>query len=598
MIPFEKLGPYIIEETIGSGGMGSVYLGKDERTGQRAAVKILAPGLAADENFRERFLTEVETLKKLKHPNIVQLLGYGEEAGQLFYAMEMVPGRNLQQEMLAGRRFDWREVAKIGIEVCEALKHAHDRGVIHRDLKPANLLYTEDDTVKLLDFGIAKLYGMTQLTAEGGVLGTADYMSPEQAEGKGVTARSDLYSLGSVMFALLTGRPPFAASSLPEVVHKLRYDEAPPLRRVCEDVPEEFESIVSQLLEKDPHKRIATARALGNRLKAMEYALSVETRIDHSSGTEEEDEYRIVTDDGGPDDSPDAPTAITRIVESKDDSLQRHRDATVAVSDVFGMSQDADSSMDSPPQSRTASTHFTTFDEEARKRATSPSDSEDTTPLWLKVAPLLAAGIVIALAIWYFSRPATADQLYRQISAAAAEEETRELLNVEDEMEEFLQRFPDDQRRSEVQSLREELEMYRRQRRYERQAKLRRGANSKHPVERVYLEAIRLADEDPYEAMTKLKALLSVYDGMNAEDDEDLQSCLQLARAKIAELADPAEQTAKQHLSLLSKRLDAAAQLSESDPDKAMAIYQGIIALYQDKAWADSAVSTAREALK
>ena len=165
-------------------------------------------------------------------------------------------------------------------------------------------------------------------------------------------------------------------------------------------------------------------------------------------------------------------------------------------------------------------------------------------------------------------------------------------------MEEFLQRFPDDRRRSEVQSLREELEMYRLRRRDERQAKLRRGGDSKHPVERVYLEAIRLADEDPYEASTKLKALLSVYEDMGAEDDEDLRSCLQLAREKVAELTDAAEKMTNQHLSLLGKRLDAAAQLAESDPDKAKAIYQGIIALYQDKAWAESAVARAREALK
>ena len=170
------------------------------------------------------------------------------------------------------------------MQICQALKHAHDRGVIHRDLKPANLLHTPDDQIKLADFGIAKLYGMSQLTVAGGVIGTADYMSPEQGDGQGVTARSDLYSLGSVLFALLAGRPPFASRTAAEVIHKLHYEEALPVRRLAPDTPEEFELIIAQLLEKDPAKRIATALAVANRLKAMEYGLSLETRVDNAFG--------------------------------------------------------------------------------------------------------------------------------------------------------------------------------------------------------------------------------------------------------------------------------------------------------------------------
>ena len=170
MPPSERLGPYLIQRPLGSGGMGTVFLGVDETTGKRAAIKVLSPALGGDASFRERFATEIETLKKLEHPNIVQLLGFGEQDGQLFYAMEMVDGRSLQQELRSGRHFSWREVARIGIQVCQALKHAHDRGVIHRDLKPANLLYATDDQIKLADFGIAKLYGMSQLTVAGGVM--------------------------------------------------------------------------------------------------------------------------------------------------------------------------------------------------------------------------------------------------------------------------------------------------------------------------------------------------------------------------------------------------------------------------------------------
>ncbi|MCA9212970.1 MAG: serine/threonine protein kinase, partial [Planctomycetales bacterium] len=133
---FERLGPYRVLGVLGRGGMGTVYRGIDDESGAEAAVKVLAPNLAADETFRERFEAEIESLKKLHHPNIVQLYGFGEEAGHLFYAMELIQGCSLQDELKRGRRFNWREVVTLGIEVCSALKHAHDHGIIHRDIKP------------------------------------------------------------------------------------------------------------------------------------------------------------------------------------------------------------------------------------------------------------------------------------------------------------------------------------------------------------------------------------------------------------------------------------------------------------------------------
>src|SRR5262245_62081360 len=278
-MPLEKLGPYKIEKLLGRGGMGAVYQGINSQTGERAAVKLLSVHLADDPGFRERFKQEIETLKRLLHPNIVQLFGYGEEDDHLFYVMELIQGRSLQDELSAGRRFSWREVARIGVSVAQALKHAHDRGIIHRDLKPANLLIDQQDQVKLTDFGIAKLYGGTNVTAEGGVLGTADYMAPEQADGKHVTSRCDLYALGSVMYALLTGKPPLGGRSVLEAIAALKNDAPIPVRRLAPDTPEEFERIIDQLLEKDPQKRIPTALAVANRLKAMEHGLSLETRV-------------------------------------------------------------------------------------------------------------------------------------------------------------------------------------------------------------------------------------------------------------------------------------------------------------------------------
>ncbi|MBA3482225.1 MAG: serine/threonine protein kinase, partial [Pirellulales bacterium] len=225
----EQLGPYRIGRRLGKGGMGSVYEAVDVKTGQRVAVKALTPQLAMAEGFRERFEAEIESLKKLQHESIVRLLGYGEHDGILFYSMELIDGPSLEQEINNGRRFDWNETLSLSVQLCRALKHAHDHGVVHRDVKPANLLLTADNRVKVADFGIARLFGSTQLTTAGGVLGTADYMSPEQADGRAVTEKCDQYSLGCVMYALLAGRPPFRAKTMPEMLQLQRFAAPEPV---------------------------------------------------------------------------------------------------------------------------------------------------------------------------------------------------------------------------------------------------------------------------------------------------------------------------------------------------------------------------------
>ncbi len=255
--------------------MGAVYAGVDSDTGEAAAIKVLSPALAAEEGFRVRFEAEIESLKKLRHPNIVRLYGYGEQAGTLFYAMELVEGTSLEDELRAGRRFEWREVTQIAIKLCRALKHAHDHGVIHRDLKPANLLLSPDGQVKLSDFGIARLFGNTRLTSDGGVLGTAEYMAPEQADGRTVTDRCDQYSLGGVLYALLAGRPPFRAKSLVEMLQLQRFAEPEPVTRYAPQTPDELARIIHQLLSKEPQERFVNTLMLSRSLEAMERGLSL-----------------------------------------------------------------------------------------------------------------------------------------------------------------------------------------------------------------------------------------------------------------------------------------------------------------------------------
>ena len=285
MLP-SRLGPYRIVRKVGRGGMGTVYMGVDDSSGQTAAVKLLAADMAQQSDFRDRFKAEIETLRKLNHPNIVQIFGFGEDEEQIFYAMEFVAGSSLEEQLGRGRAFQWREVAQFGIAVARALRHAHDRGVIHRDIKPGNLLLTEDGMLKLSDFGIARLFGNARLTGVGSVLGTAEFMAPEQAEGRAVDPRSDLYSLGGVLYVLLARRPLYNARSFAEMLDKQRFEKPAPLRQFAADIPAELEQIVHRLLEKDPERRFGTAMVLERRLETMleSFAVSPPGDCDASHG--------------------------------------------------------------------------------------------------------------------------------------------------------------------------------------------------------------------------------------------------------------------------------------------------------------------------
>ncbi len=274
MLP-SHLGPYRIVRKVGRGGMGVVYMGVDDSSGQTAAVKLLSADMAQQSDFRDRFKTEIETLRKLNHPNIVQIFGFGEDEEQFFYAMEFVAGSSLEEQLGRGRAFSWREVSDFGIAVARALRHAHDRGVIHRDIKPGNLLLTESGVLKLSDFGIARLFGSGRLTGSGSVLGTAEFMAPEQADGRPVDPRSDLYSLGCVLYVLLARHPLYNARSFAEMLDKQRFEKPAPLRQFAPDIPVELEQIIHRLLEKDPDLRFATATVLGRRLETMLESFSV-----------------------------------------------------------------------------------------------------------------------------------------------------------------------------------------------------------------------------------------------------------------------------------------------------------------------------------
>jgi serine/threonine-protein kinase len=317
----DRLGKWVIYKELGRGGMGRVYLAQEELTGRRAALKILAAELAQEAGFLHRFQREIETLSQLDHPNIVRFYEAGHENGLYFYAMEYVEGQGLDDVLEEQGRLPWKEALAIIQQVCPALKHAHDHGIIHRDLKPANLLRTAEGVVKLTDFGIAKVFAGTHLTATGGVVGTAEYLSPEQAAGKPVSKRSDLYSLGIVFYTLLVGRPPFEGKSFLDLLHKHRYAQFDPPRKIVPDVPYELDEVVCQLLEKDPEDRPPDALVLGKQLGALRRKLE---RKDHLTEATERgetvDEARPGSFD--PEKLPGPATLMSRLVREE---LERQR---------------------------------------------------------------------------------------------------------------------------------------------------------------------------------------------------------------------------------------------------------------------------------
>jgi len=265
----EKLGPFKIGRVLGRGGMGAVYEGIHEDDNSAVAIKVLSDSFDEDAEVRVRFETEIETLKRLYHPNIVRLSGFGADHGQLYYVMEFVDGPSLQQELRRRRLFQWHEVAKIGLEICQALRHAHDRGIIHRDIKPANILLDQGGNIKLSDFGIARFFGSQSITDIHSVIGTLEYMSPEQALANPISSSTDLYSLGCVLYALLVGKPPFPARSLPELLRKHQTIIPALIGSVRHDVPDELGYIIVDLLKIRPEDRPRNAFLVTKRLQSL-----------------------------------------------------------------------------------------------------------------------------------------------------------------------------------------------------------------------------------------------------------------------------------------------------------------------------------------
>jgi len=296
--PGTKIGPYKVLDSLGAGGMGEVYLARDTRLGRKIALKFLSADFTKDEERVRRFQQEARAASALNHPNLITIFEIGEIESVHFISTEFIEGETLRQR-IAPSRMPTSEICDIAIQVASALSAAHAAGITHRDIKPENIMVRPDGVVKVLDFGLAKLtetktpggsaFDPTAITKKvvdtdpGVVMGTVSYMSPEQARGLAVDARTDIFSFGVVMYEMIAGRVPFEGASFGDVISGILAKRPMSLARFAPDVPRELERIVSKALAKDRDERYQTSKDLLIDLKRLKQRLDVEAEIEHSA---------------------------------------------------------------------------------------------------------------------------------------------------------------------------------------------------------------------------------------------------------------------------------------------------------------------------
>jgi eukaryotic-like serine/threonine-protein kinase len=259
---------YELEEVVGTGGMSSVFKARDMLLERSVALKVLHPHFTEDDQYVERFRREARAVASLSHPNIVTILDRGEDEGRQFIVFELVEGRTLAEVLQAEGRLPVRRALEIAIQVALGLGFAHEQGLVHRDVKPQNVILNGDGRAKVTDFGIARSLDVQGVTQSGAVLGTSNYIAPEQASGRPVDRTTDVYSLGVVLFELLTGEVPFPGESFVAVAMQHVSEPPPSVLEVRPDVPLRVARAVDRALEKDPAQRFATMDAFAAELQA------------------------------------------------------------------------------------------------------------------------------------------------------------------------------------------------------------------------------------------------------------------------------------------------------------------------------------------
>src|SRR5438046_2080209 len=346
----KQLGHYQVLSLLGSGGMGEVYLAEDTRLKRKVALKLLPAELTANPDRLRRFEQEARAASALNHPNIITIHEIGQVDGLNFIVTEFIAGQTLR-ELITTARMNLLVVLDVATQAASALAAAHAAGIVHRDLKPENIMLRPDGLIKVLDFGLAKLTEPRTSNVDteaptvarvdtkmGTVMGTAQYMSPEQARGLKVDVRTDIFSLGVVLYEMLAGRPPFLGETTADIISVLLHKEPQPLSTLAPDTPAQLQHIVSKALRKDRDERYQTVKSLLVDLKSLKQRLEFEIELERSAPASERagmEEFRIPAASGRSGEAktspPEGSTLSTRPASSVSGITQHKRGAALAL---------------------------------------------------------------------------------------------------------------------------------------------------------------------------------------------------------------------------------------------------------------------------
>jgi len=647
-MPPTQLGPYSISTLLGRGGMGAVYEAVDRSTGRTVAVKTLVTHFGDDSAGRKRFAGEIETLKSLRHPCIVELLAFGEEDGQPYFAMELVRGRSLEQLLRAGRTFTWRETVDVALAITRALKSAHDHGVVHRDLKPANLLFPDepsgDATVKLADFGIARLFGSSGHTISGMIVGTAEYMAPEQAAGAAMDHRVDLYALGLVMFAMLSGRPPFHGGQVTDVIKRQRNEPPPRIASRVADVPPELDDLIDRLLAKDPAKRPAGALAVGRQLAVIATTAGLAAppataqpsfdpgvTLGPASAPTDCDESRRGTVAGTGDSAAlQRPDPLDLEAPTKDFTQGETAAPVAAIIPGDGSTDAQTMPMPTRPDPHTSlpqrvtepapdasgatasrATRFTTV-EELERVSRAEAAAQEKRDLVIRILAATGLCALVAAAAYALLRPPTADELHARIAAIANDPEA-DIRDARPLIDQFLEEHAADARATDIREHDRRLDLDT----LEKRARRRRDDDrAMMPLEREYRAAMAREDESPLACVAALEATLALHaddavatPAADAAPEAQPALWLDLVRRQLERLGPLAdrerEQDAAQAAETLTEAAALAAEAATATDDAARAallerrrvLLTGIVEIYASRPHVMSEVAEARRLL-
>lgn len=584
----EKLGPFLVEEVLGKGGMGTVYRGRDMETGDCVALKVLSPELADDEAFLQRFQEEVETLLELRHPNIVQLLSFGRQDDNFYFAMELVEGQSLYAMQKRGHHFSPAEAAGIAIDICEALRHSHNLGVVHRDLKPGNIIRSQTGEIKLADYGIAKRFGGTQMTTAG-ILGTAEYMAPEQAKGKPATIASDLYSLGAVIYSLVSGKPPFEEASPYKTLERVVNETPPVLSHVATGVPDDLSQIVDKLLRKTPEERFRSAQSVQTKLKAVlenmhqraEMETSVISALDDDFDVPETTE-RTIAENETPHNA--AMTIAEGSVESVPVKPQPIPAAPQVAPDAATVQEGTGQALQAAKQNRVIREQ----DYHERAVRTGKSSVEESEKPSSFITILMAVGFLLVIVasaylVWERAiRQRTPEELWAQIEVQ--EDQPQHAL---DAIRKYLKLYPDGEYADRVAR----LERQARANQYRRQLSFRAGVSSDLlDVEKKFLTYTGAEAGTEMDRAIRLESLINYYSTPTTEQEElneQTLTCLEFARVFYDKYIGDSKVTFAKLYNELQDKIQQADDLETAGKTKeAYNLRKSTLMLFGDSLWA------------